>query len=470
MTIKLSTKQLLTLKLLNDPTIVDVLYGGGAGGAKTMTVGIWTAIQCRNYPGIRIGMGRKEITRLKQTTVHTLFNEVHPLLGIKKSEFKYYDQKGIITYINGSEIQLVDLVWMPGDPDFDRFGSLNFTHTIAEEAGEIKQKAKNVFHSRKNRYLNDKYNIVGKSISTCNPSQNFLKNEYYKPYKELGAGEYQKWLHGLVEVSVNGGKVKVDAYRAFIRSLATDNPFLPQNYIEVLRQLPPAERKRLLEGDWDYGDDDLMLFKSSTIDRSLTDRIERAEKYIGVDVSDSGVDETIISLVEGNVLADQVALHIDKTGNIGEQVAMGIIKYAQMNGLDARKARTNIAIDVVGIGASTRDFLKSRGWGVREFIAGAGATTDMFRNLRGETIYNLSQEMENGTFKIYSRLPTMDQLRSQLMAHEYTTEERRILVKQKIKIKEVLGRSPDNAESAYIAFWVSKGNNDPRNNPNRISF
>ena len=77
MKIKLSRKQILFLKLLDDPQIVDILFGGGAGGAKSLTVCLWMILECRNYPGIRIGLGRKELTRLKQTTLVTLLNEAH---------------------------------------------------------------------------------------------------------------------------------------------------------------------------------------------------------------------------------------------------------------------------------------------------------------------------------------------------------------------------------------------------------
>lgn len=460
----MSRKQKLTLRLLNHPQVVDLLLGGGAGGAKSLTVGYWLVKQCRNFPGIRIGLGRKEITRLKQTTVVTILKEVHPMLGIKEHEYKYNEQKGSITYINGSTILLVDLAPAPSDPDFDTLGSLNLTHVAIEEAGEVKKKARDVFISRKNRFLNVEYGIVGKSISTCNPSQNFLKADYYKPYKKLGAGGHRLWQYGRVQIK---GKM-MPAYRGFIKSLAVDNPFISQNYIEVLKKLPDAERKRLLEGNWDFEDSDRMLFKPVVIDRSLVTTLPSGKRAIGVDISDAGSDMTIISLAEAGVLAEQFAVTVDKTEAIGEQIAMEIIKFAQQRGFTPANSR-DIGIDSLGVGASTRDFLRSKGWFVREFIAGAAAVGN-FRNLRGETIYGMSQAMDNGSFSIYERLPTLDILREQLMAHEYTTEERTILVRPKKEIKEQLGVSPDYAESAYIAFWVSQGDNDPRHNQNRVSF
>lgn len=463
MTIKLSRKQKLALRLLGDPQIVDLLFGGGAGGAKSMIVCIWMLIQLRSYPGIRIGLGRKELTKLKQTTIHTLLNEAHPMLGITSAEFKYREQKGVIEYINGSEIHLAELARLPSDPEYDRFGSLNLTHAVIEEAGEVPKKGRDVFISRKNRYKNNEYNIVGKSITTCNPSINYLKQEYYKPYKDLGSGDYQKWPHGKVVVD---GK-RLEAYRVFVQSLAKDNPFLPPNYIEVLRQLPPAERKRLLEGNWEFKETDKMIFPSTKIDRSLVKSIDGGKRCIGVDISDTGGDKTILSLVEGSILTEQHEIEIDKQSDvaIGDQISLEIIKFCQQNNVP----KENIGIDGVGVGASTRDFMKSKGWPVRVFIAGAGTEAN-FVNLRGETIWNMGEAMDKGEFKIYSELPTMEILREDLMAHEYETEERKIKVLSKKTIKETLGRSPDYAESAYIAYWVAFGDNDPRRNANRIGF
>lgn len=460
----LSQRQRLALDLFEDQRVVDLLFGGGAGGGKTILVCAWIILQCRNYPGIRIGLGRKELTRLKQTTVVTLLREAHALMGVKPGEFFYSDHKSTVTYINGSIVQLIDLAPLPSDPNFDRFGSLNFTHTVIEEVGEVARRAKDVFTSRKNRFMNAEYNIVGKSIATCNPAQSYVKTEYYKPYKELGGGEYQKWEYGNVEI--NG--VMQPAYRAFIRSLATDNPYLPLNYIEVLRKLPDAERKRLLEGNWDFEDNDAMIFKSTTIDRCLVDAVISGEKYIGADIADTGSDQTIFTLIEGDTIVEQREINVDKNEAIGEQIALELIKYAQQNGLDSANAK-NIGVDTLGVGASTRDFMRSKGWRINDFIAGAASTSN-FKNLRGETIYGMGQALDQGKLKIFSRLKTLDKLREQLMAHEYTTEERTIVVKSKKTIKETLGRSPDHAESAYIAFWCSQGKRDPKRDTSRIIF
>lgn len=464
MKLKLSRKQNLTLKALDHPQIVDILLGGGAGGAKSITIGIWMTLQCRNYSGIRIGLGRKELQRLKQTSLYTLLYEVHPLLGVKESEYNYNDQKARVTYINGSVIQCVDLAPSPRDPEYDSFGSLNFTHTVIEEAGEIVKKARDIFHSRKNRFKNEEYNIVGKSITTCNPSDNFLKQDYFKPYEKLceinNIKGHQFWPYG--EVVVDG--VRKVGYRGFIQSLVKDNPFAPKNYIEVLKMLPDAERKRLLDGDWNFTATDKMIFPPLVISRATSSTVKAGSRYIGVDIADTGADNIVMTLGEEDMLVDQKLIKVDKTKAIGEQIALEIIKYAQQNGVNPY----DVGIDGVGVGASTRDFLRARGWFVRIFIAGSASQLPTFNNLRSEIIYTMGQDMDQSKFKIYEKMPTYEKFIDQLKPHEYTTEERLIKVTVKDKIKEKLGESPDYAESGYIAYWVRKGGADPKRNANRI--
>jgi phage terminase large subunit len=196
MKLKLSPTQSLALRLLHDPQVVELLFGGGAGGAKSFLVCIWMVLECRNYPGIHIGLGREELKRLKQTTVVTLLNKVHPLFGIQKDEYTYNAQDGLITYKNGSQIILLDMMFHPSDPLYDTFGSLELTHVVVEEVGEVQEKGVDVLNTRKNRYLNKEYGIVGKTVLTCNPTQNFIKDRFYKIYKSLGMGRSQRWRDG----------------------------------------------------------------------------------------------------------------------------------------------------------------------------------------------------------------------------------------------------------------------------------
>lgn len=408
---------------------------------------IWMVLRCRDYPGVRLGLGRKEITRLKQTTVITLLREAHPILNVSANSFIYSDQKGTIRYKNGSEIQLVDLNRQPSDPDFDTLGSLNFESIVIEEGGEIVKKAKDAFNSRKNRFMNDVYGLVGKTIITGNPSQNFTREEYYQPYKDLGMGDYQKWPIG--EVFVDGERKT--AYRAFIKSLPTDNPFLPENYIENLKRLPPQERKRLYEGNWDYMDDDDMLFKPQLLEKASTSERRDGKKYIGVDVSDKGKDKTIATLIEDGIVTKQKYLTYNPNDPTptSEQLALGLIRFVQQEGLLPKDAK-DIAIEGNGVGVGMRDFMRSKGWGITEYTATS--------QTRSQAYYDASQDMDAGDLQLLNSLETISEVRKQLMAHTYDVDDQlRPKVLKKDKIKEVLGHSPDEADSLIIANWVRNG-------------
>lgn len=444
--LKLSRKQALAWRLLEDPQVVELDYGGAAGGGKSILFCLWAVYQCRMYPGIRIGLGRKELKRLKETTVVTLLREAHQIMNVKPQDFNYQDQKGLIHYSNGSEIVLVDLVRQPSDPDFDTLGSLNLTHVIIEEAGEIVKKARDVFGSRKNRWLNKEYALVGKTVIGQNPSQNFTRQEFFEPYKALGMGDMQKWEFGEVEVK---GKL-IPAYRAFIKALPTDNPFISQNYLQVLNNLPPQERKRLRDGDWDYMDDEDMLFKPQLLDKASTSEVREGHKFIAVDPADKGKDNTVASLIEDGILTKQK--HLTHNPNdptpVSEQLALQLIKFAQTEGLRPSDAK-DIAVEENGVGVGIRDFMKSKGWGITVYTA-----TDITRS---QAYYDASQDMDSGDLQILNSLETITELRRQLMAHTFEFDDKlRPRVLPKKKVREVLGKSPDEADSAIIANWIRR--------------
>lgn len=468
----MSETQSLSFSILDDPQYTDVLFGGSAGGAKSFFVCLWAVIQCRNYPGIVIGLGRKELKRLKQTTLVTLLSKVHPALGVHDSEYKYNSQEGYVQYINGSKILLIDMAYAPTDPEYDKFGSLELTHVIIEEVGEAVKKAVDVLSSRRNRMMNKEYGIVGKMVMTCNPTQNFIRQEYYKPYEDLGMGRLQKWERGEVIIPETG--IRKPAYRAFVRSSVYDNPFVDANYIEFLKNLDTQERKRLLDGDWNYADDDDTLFKSSLLDRATSYQqapSDEFNKHIGVDVADKGKDDTIATLEDNGVIIAQKVLNIDMTSEemrvtdkpISYLYADELIKFAQQNGFTANQAK-RIAIEGNGVGVGMRDAMRVRGW----YITLYEATS----RTRSQGYYDFMLDMDSGDIKLVFDLDD-GELRRQLAAHTYDMKEQIPYVVSKDKLKIALARSPDNADSAMICNWVRRGGydaHDPKKNQSRVRF
>ncbi len=420
---------------------------------------MWATIQLIKYPKIKIGLGREELTDLRSTTIQTLLAEVFPALGyIADRDYVYRSRpEEMIEMFNGSKFILKDLKQNPRDPEFQTLGSLNLTHVIIEEAGQVTRKAKDVFSSRSNRWLNKKYGIVGKTVMTCNPAENFLFEDFYTPYAKLGAGDSQEWVAGRVEIN----DVVMEAKRCFVHSLATDNSYLDKNYVFKLEQMNDVDRKRLLEGDWHYQDSDKKLFKAMTLAQAevgkLPDRSEEA--FIGVDVAREGKDYSVMALVRGNVLVDLVRMRIDDTVKIAKRV----MEYAQENDVPDY----NVAIDAVGVGAGVVDRCNEASFYVKEFKAGEASEND-YDMVRSEVYDKLAEAMKQGDFHIYSGCPylgdTVDEtgknrpgLRRQLMAHEYETTDKVKKIESKKKLKARLGISPDDADALSIAYFLCAG-------------
>ncbi len=403
------------------------------------------SLAAKKYPGTRWGLARKELKSLKQTTLATLISKVHRSLGISENDYKLNLLDSTLEYTNGSQILLLDLTAKPSDPEMESLGSLELTGAFVDEVGEVNKKAFVTLSSRVNRWLNKEYGITGKVVASCNPSPGFVRQDYYDKYEELGGGRIQKWKSG--KVWVNGEKI--DAYSTYIRSTVLDNPFIDENYIEGLKRLPPQEKKRLLDGDWNYLDEDDSLFPMALVDKMMVYEVPENEdgkfnKYIGVDPSDSGKDDTVFTLVEEGVITKQLEVKSPqgKDDAIGFYIAGKLIQFAEKNGFSKPIAR-NILVEGNGIGASLRDAMRVMGWNIQVYMATLQTRNDGY--------YEFMVNADEGKIKILNTVIEAGTLLRQLTAHRYDLDTGKPRVTKKKELRQVLGRSPDHADSAMIA-------------------
>lgn len=434
--------------------------------SKSFCIGLLVALWSRKYPGVRFFVGRKTLKSLKQSTINTMLSKVFPALGLTTNEYHMGWQNMELTFKNGSMVIFGELDFAPSDPVYSRVGSFECDCAIIDEAGEVPKMGKDAIKSRTGRGVMANYGMPGKLLLASNPDLGWLKDEYYTPYEKLGARGFEKWKIGEID-----GK---PTYRGFLRMGAYDNPFLPQSYIDNLKTLPPILRKRLLDGDWNYADDESSLFRAGLLDKAMCYELPESSPehtFVGVDLADSGGDFTVFSLMKNGVLVSQkrssVQMNWEKDSRLpmGRMVADELVEFAQRNGIDQRLA-SHIAVECNGIGNSVRDFLRERGWSVLEYTA--------THKSRSENYYNLMMDMDAGDVKIYQSMEGLDELRRELMAHAFTMNGQEPDVVKKDKIKQVIGHSPDFSDSFQIANYARRlaehPELNPRTNSNRLIF
>lgn len=230
--IKLSQKQSDAWHYLNDKTTTELLYGGAAGGGKSLVGCLWKVNQRVKYPETRGITGRKELKSIKESTLITYFKAAKWLGYHSGFDFKFNAQDMTILWKNGSKEIFKDLKQEPSDPNFESLGSTEFTDAFIDEAGEVVEKAVEIVNSRLRWMISD-YDLVPKLLLTCNPNINWIKHKYIKSQEgEIAVlKHYQKYIRATVEDNNDEGFKKL--------------------YREALEKMNSYDKARLLYGDWD---------------------------------------------------------------------------------------------------------------------------------------------------------------------------------------------------------------------------
>jgi phage terminase large subunit len=426
--IKLTKRQTIAFEYLMDNTTTELCFGGSAGGGKSMLACLWLVAMCIKYEGIRTLLGRTTLSALKQTSLNTLF-EVMKMSGMEADKhYTYNGQSNTITFNNKSEIILKDLEYKPSDPNFDSLAGLEITCAVIEEASQVTRTAYNIVKSRIRFKLNE-YNLVPKVLLTTNPSQGFLKKEFYIPFVEE----------------------RLEPNKKFIPSLPLDNPHLPQAYLDMLNTLPSEQRKRLLLGDWNYNEELDALFDFDSIAASSFKHAPNPsdKKYICIDVARFGGDSTIISIWIGLTIVEIIRYNkID-----GDTLHKHITDLIAKHGIHP----SQVIADSDGVGGFLVDRLRCT-----SFVNNARPLHEQnFTNLKSQCYIKLSDLIKEGKLSINVLDPVIvDELTTQLLAIKLKDVEKdgKVGVIGKDVMKKMLGVSPDIADSIMLRMYYEVKN------------
>lgn len=431
---KLTLKQTIALDYLEDDITTELLFGGGAGGAKSVLGCYWGVKLSLKYPGIRGLIGRTVLKTLKETTLQTLWN-VCTMQGLQRGvHYKYNETKGLISFFNGSEILLKDVAFTPADENFDRFGSLEITWAFIDEVNQTVKKAWEIIKSRI-RYKLDEYGLIPKMLGSCNPAKNWVFTTFYHPHK-------------------NG---ELPAHRKFVQALAKDNPNISEHYINQLNSLEdPADRARLLLGIWEYGDDPADLIPFDAIaDMFTNDHVPGGERSLSADLAMQGRDRFVTWYFEG--LIAQVV--IDQTKSTGKSIENDLKQQMVYRGV----GRSRTVVDSDGLG----NYLESYLTGIKEFHGGAKAIDSVeYANLKAECGYRFASYAVKRQIKIICSPEQKERIMEEvavLKKKDVDADETRKRIISKKDMKAILGRSPDYLDG-LLQNMIFHNPNKPKNN------
>lgn len=432
----LSAKQMMAFKVLSDPTISEILYGGAKGGGKSVLGCIWSYTRAKQlinqakinqaeFPIVVGFMGRKQGTDFTTTTLNT-WKRVIPA-----NAYSILEQKKLIVIEGKVAIQYGGL----DDTDtVKKFNSGEYAFFFIDQSEEVSEEDIGMLRGTLRLKING-YQPDYKAFMTANPAQCWIKKAF---------------------LSNPQPGVK------YIQALPSDNPFLATGYVDQLKKafgFNPQLLNAYLYGSWDDLDSAFTVIPSTAIDKCIdsgyTNR--EGEKRITVcDIAEDGSDETVIyDFIGPKLRRDTIEIysHRDLMDTTGRLQA-----HAKKNGSNM------ICIDKVGLGAGVYSRLneiygssedekmeqKVSVYGFDGRIYPPGPLNEMtFKNYKTYAWFKAREIIKEGRADI----PDDQVLKAQLagMTWKFTSGEVIMLDKNE-DVRKRLGQSPDRATTLIMGL------------------
>lgn len=250
-------------------------------------------------------------------------------------------------------------------------------------------------------------------------------------------GGSANWMHQLKE------KAKTDKEYAYFKITAWDGVeagILSREEIEqAQRDLPPKIFKSLYLAE-EQENEDMLISYGSINDLFTNNHVKDGTMYITADIALHGSDTFVLFVWSGfKVVHCKI---IDKCD--ADEVEKVIKDTAEK----WKVGRSNIAYDADGLGSFLRGYLK----GAIPFNNGSspiGGTN--YKNLKSQCIYKMAELVEAKEVFIDCEIPRTTFIQELECMQSYDLDkEGKIQALPKIKIKELIGRSPDLLDAFII--------------------
>ena len=412
-----------------DNEVREIGYFGSKGAAKSYTGVSLIFGTAFTYPDTHYFIAREYLNDLRKYT-HPSIYEVFEHWDIDEKYHSFNGQDNVWTLYNGSKIYYVEVRYQPRDPDFQRFGSQQYTRGWIEEAGQINFAAKRNLSAATGRWKNDEYGLVKKIILTGNPSQNFI----YDMYKD--------WQKGTLKPRVK-----------FIEASPEDNIMITKGYYDELRQdLSQAEQERLIDNNWEYSNDPKLLCSFDAIKDIFTNDFVKGTgiKSISADLAMQGRDRFIAGLWDG--LVCNLKLGIDQALSDGPSIEKDLKELMVFGEVP----RSRLVGDSDGLGNYLQGYLK----GMKPFHANSSPEKPEFAKLKDECGYKLAELINKRKIKIICTPLQEERIIRELnvLKAESLDNKNKKKIINKDKMKDLLGHSPDYLDMLLMemVFYINE--------------
>ena len=381
-------------------------------------------------------MLRRTLADLKDTTLKQLEEVLAPYLendlvvqNKGDSYFKFW---------NGSEILYRGLE-ATGSTDKDRkkFFSAEYGVIAVDEAREMKEQDFLDLDTRLRRRLPSGEFPPFYFLMATNPTQNWIKSRFILK------------------------KVDNPEDYVFIPALPSDNPHLPEGYVDQLRANFSSEPDLVdayLNGSWDCAEEPNKIIKWEWVKQAIGKDLPRiyGNRVLACDVAAMGDDETVIYYGEGGQVIDAMIYK----GKTTMETAGNLAFLARKHGVDV------VILDAIGVGTGcfeqTRNLLegvrshksnpvKVIGFGAKQTEKEKESVRGKFNNLKSLAWWKL-----RGAFKEQRiSIPNDDILHAELADVEFNTNYGKITIESKEKYKERNRKSPDRADTLVMFNYAN---------------
>lgn len=425
--IQLTENQKKAMDILMDSIHTAVGFWGGAGWWKTYLWCIWLWRMCNQYPWVRYALVRDTIKNIKQTSVISLEKFYHDYNIPEEMRGKLNNITNVITFPNGSTILLREWCYLPQDPLYNRFWSLELTGAFVEESAECPLDWIEILQTRVWRFKNEEYWILWKVLETFNPNPWHVYERYYL------------------------GKHKDGKKAIFIPSLVYSNNFIDKWYIENLERASERTKNRLLYGKRDFDDNNWMLFKQWDIDKLKENESRWDVYYLICDVARFWKDTTRMSLWRGNT---RIRVRTYPKSSV-EDVKTAIRLIKDQYEIEAR----NIIIDADWVGWGVVDWIPySTGFINNSKPIDLGVRQN-YANLKSQCAFLLQDKVQKGEIAIKREHIEAErdwEILTQEMMNVYIDTKSidwKTRIEPKDKIKARIGRSPDLLDTMIMRMY-----------------